>query len=218
MFCSAGIHEIRSRLRQTEQRVRELRERSESIARSLRRSADEYERQQEREKQLICELMAGFVKISLPTFGSAAMSGHWKAGAALVNAGGRLWSKVQDAAGVAGPQGIGKKVGTVTTSIESGSDLNAERVKVTLYGFSGQVLRTVVKIGEEAEAKLTSAWTKPEPFAGKSVVILSADEKQTVSDNMTNWGNQNYDPGTFQPLIEEDVPVIKKFPAGTRGG
>lgn len=68
---TAKIHEMLSRLRRTEQRIRELRERSEEIGRRLRRGADEYDLQEEKEKQLIRQLQAGLARMKLPALDRA---------------------------------------------------------------------------------------------------------------------------------------------------
>src|SRR5690606_4722997 len=104
--------EMQSRLRTTEQCIRELRERSEELGQRLRRAADEYARQEEREKQLIRQLQAGLARIDLPSLGSAAKAGLPSVRSAVAEAGEALRDTAQMVTRAAGSviQGLGKKV------------------------------------------------------------------------------------------------------------
>ena len=150
------IHQMKEKIRNAELHVRLLRERSEEIGRNLRRAADEADRQQEKERELIRRFKAGVVRIHLPLSGSANVTLLHRSGEAHTAGGSALGHNTRVLPRTPGGviRGINKKVDGSSSSIR-GKDGQADGLlKAAMKTVSGVIVRTVTKIGEGAAVRL----------------------------------------------------------------
>lgn len=175
---TAKIHEMLSRLRRTEQRIRELRERSEEIGRRLRRGADEYDLQEEKEKQLIRQLQAGLARMKLPALDRAVNAGLRVAHAAFAITGGQLSNKELTRSRVQSViKGIDRKVSNALTAFREPFTQPVKNLAVTLANVQAPFYRTAVQIREEGAARLKDTVEGIAAFFKRTQDVLADDEQ-----------------------------------------
>ena len=171
-----NVYELQSRLKRTEQSVRELRDRSDELGRGLKNAADMYRQQQEKEKQLISRYKTSTGNLSVAAVNSrAAINIPEKINAVLDKAGnlrnqgiGAASSSVSSIIG-----GIGKKVDAVYTSIGNTLAGTAGKVKTSIGNFAENTRRTAVGFAENVKSKLNAFPEQAGAFFKKTGDVLA---------------------------------------------